>query len=341
MLGFDWNNDGTDDLFDDAITLDLLGDDDAEDREGSDDGFDEEDDEDDEDPDTDLEPEPEPEPKPEILTPMEEKPMKFKDCAGGKKAFAGHELAASIILSEHAEYTTCGKGCTIFCAIENRSEKSLQVEVTEACAVGKAGEQREKDFCLDGCPFNEGKILAGAHRTRGDIFTEENSGRLAAGWKYFISFDDKTNGKHYEIMFICKDATKGLWAVDSCRITDIPGRNVCALTERLSGEIYRDDDLEARCGVKISNISIVADEDGAGVTVLYDMKERDKSIVWEERASVRCNATLYGGDGSIAIANDNEFIYPFRGFVTASIHLDVDVDEIRGVMVFPSEMQNW
>lgn len=49
MLGFDWNNDGTDDLFDDAITLDLLGDDDAEDRERSDDGFDE-DEEEDEDP---------------------------------------------------------------------------------------------------------------------------------------------------------------------------------------------------------------------------------------------------------------------------------------------------
>lgn len=338
MLGFDWNNDGTDDLFDDAITLDLLGDDDAEDRERSDDGFDEEEDEDEED-DPDPDPEPVAEPEPEILTPMEEKTMNFKDCAGGKKAFAGHELAASVLFSEKTEYTDGGKGCTIMCAIENRSGGSAEVEVREVYVVGKSGEQRKKDFYLSGFLFDEGKILADAHRTRGDIFIDAKNEKLATGWKYFIGFDDKTNRKRYEVTFICSDVTKALWAVDSCRITDIQGRNACALTERLRGEIYQDDDLEARYGVKISNISIVADEDGAGVTVLYDMKERDKSIDWGEATKVKCNATLYGGDGSIAIANNDEFIYPFRGFVTASIHLDVDVDEICGVMVFPEGMQ--
>ena len=94
-------------------------------------------------------------------------------------------------------------GCVIMCAIWNDSPKKISLRVNSYVITDKREQHRPSTSCGGYNISGAVTIRPGTHVIKGDIFYEEYTGVLSAGWRYGVEITDMLN-KEFDTEFEVK-----------------------------------------------------------------------------------------------------------------------------------------
>lgn len=113
------------------------------------------------------------------------------------------DIRVTFIKAERKKIYSDRIGCVIMCAIWNDSTKKISLSVHSYLINDKREQHRRSDSCRGYDISGAINIRPGAHVIKGDIFYEEYTGVLSAGWIYGVEIVDE-RGNELDIEFEMK-----------------------------------------------------------------------------------------------------------------------------------------
>lgn len=252
--------------------------------------------------------------------------------------FTGHELRVEVSRFILSSYEGDANGCTIFCSILNQSKKRARVKLISSFIINSDSEQRERDYYLTGYQFTEKNIEAEAKCTFGDIFLENNAGKIRVGWRYGVEIQDMTNGKTYDVLFKLDNIQTKEWKIISCDITSsLMAVTPKMLSKNLTKSVERIEAFEEKLGIKIENVIVNVSDNFEFIKVLFDMYALNgKSL----NSSLYLTTSYYGEDNNLLGISDLIYVdeHSFMGFETCEIVGEVDnANEVKKIRLYPKK----
>ena len=109
-------------------------------------------------------------------------------------------INVTFIKAERKQVAADRKGCVIMCTIWNDSDKKVSLRVRSYVINDKKEQHRAGASCRGYDVSGTVTIRPGAHVIKGDIFYEEYTGTLSAGWIYGVEIEDEHN-RDYDTEF--------------------------------------------------------------------------------------------------------------------------------------------
>lgn len=223
-----------------------------------------------------------------------------------------------------------GSGWTIYYSIYNYSDKPIKFTIKETNLYSNNA-MRERDYYLTGYIITDFELPPKSSITGADIYLKDN-GNFKVNDKFYIKLGDMTRAEEYKLFFEKVDSKNKSLKCISSEVTQNILLNPKLLQNQLKESIERIESFEEELGIKIENLSVIADDDSIHIMGDFFCDKMDSYY------NLYLNTTYYDvenniiGTESTGISGDD-----FLGFETFDIFkIGIDVSKINKIRLYPT-----
>lgn len=243
--------------------------------------------------------------------------------------FKGQTINVEIEKTEYGQFDGGVDGDIIYFKIFNISNKRIKIETQNVTLVLRNGEEREKDYWLNGYGLVENTtILSNNFKKGASIFLYKGDGmKCTENCMLSIAIIDVTNGLRYNLLY---EYILNSWNFREGYIESIEkdkGNKI--LAKELKRSLERIEAFEEQKGIKLDNISINIDKDFEKLVITGEIIGINNT---EENITV--NAVFFDDDNEI-IAKEQSYISEFNSYDVFEISLySNDIKDINKIRLF-------
>lgn len=243
--------------------------------------------------------------------------------------FKGQTINVEIEKPEYGQFDGGVDGDIIYFKIFNISNKRIKIETQNVTLVLRNGEEREKDYWLNGYGLVENTtILSNNFKKGASIFLYKGDGmECTENCMLSIAIVDVTNGLRYNLLY---EYILNSWNFREGDIESIEkNKGNKILAKELKHSLERIEAFEEQKGIKLDNISINIDKDFEELVITGEIIGINNT---EENITV--NAVFFDKDNEI-IAKKQSYISEFNSYDVFEISLyNNDIKDINKIRLF-------